>query len=130
NGRTGLEIFGAGTSGNLVLGNLIGTDATGTAKLGNGSGVYIEGGATFNTIGGMATANSTGAITSPSANLMSGNNTYGLVLNGTGTSGNVVLGNAIGTDRTGTAALGNANDGVLIFQGATANTIGGVAVAN
>src|SRR5207249_2583060 len=110
-------IQGAGTSGNVVLGNYIGTDVNGTADLGNtGTGVLIDGGATANTVGGT----SAGA-----RNVISGNNLDGVRILNVGTSGNVVLGNFIGTDSNGTAALGNSADGVFILVGATANTVGG-----
>ena len=42
-----------------------------------------------------------------------------------GTESNVVEGAYIGTDLTGTMALGNAEDGVAIYGGATRNTVGG-----
>ncbi len=105
-----------GTSGNLIVGNYIGTDVNGTAKLGNRDGVTIENGATANTVGGTS---------SGAANVISGNGGYGVYLTGSGTSGNVVLGNLIGTDVNGTANLGNTDAGVLIGNGATGNTVGG-----
>jgi hypothetical protein len=118
------EFFGDGllvngASGVLIVGNYLGTDASGTAADGNrGSGLHLAGGATANTVGGTTVA---------AANLISGNSfANGLDLSDATTSGNVVLGNRIGTDRTGTLALGN-NIGVDIGSGATANTIGGVA---
>ncbi len=112
-----MRIFSVGTSGNVVLGNLIGTDVNGTASLGNSTGVEIGSGATANTVGGGATG---------AANVISGNIHYGLDLARTGTSGNVVLGNFIGTDVNGTAALGN-SIGVDIASDATGNTVGGSA---
>ena len=105
-----------GTSGNLIAGNYIGTDSTGTAKLGNSDGVYIENGATANTVGGAS---------SGAANVISGNSNDGLRLTGSGITGNVVLGNLIGTDKNGTANLGNSEYGVAIVGGATGNTLGG-----
>ena len=43
NGAVGLAFFTAGTGGNQALFNLIGTDATGTQPLGNGShGVFMQ----------------------------------------------------------------------------------------
>jgi hypothetical protein len=118
NTNTGVSLNDSGTSGNVVLGNLIGTDVSGTAALGNtNDGVLIKD-ATANTVGGTATG---------SANLISGNGHHGVYITGSGTSGNVVLGNKIGTDQSGTAKLGNAQDGVIINQGATANTVGGTA---
>ena len=50
---------------------------------------------------------------------------YGLVLDGSGTTGNVVQGNFIGTNAIGTAALANGTGGVLIAGGASNNIVGG-----
>src|SRR5439155_841993 len=112
NGRYGVVITDTGTSGNVVLGKLIGTDANGTADLGNaGDGVVIDGGATANTEGG---------TTAGASNVISGNFVSVVIFNA-GTSGNVVLGNYIGTDVNGTAALGNLQDGVNLQGGASAN---------
>src|SRR5262249_20244924 len=50
NGLAGVELFSSATN-NLVAGNYIGTDVTGTGALGNSSdGVYIQG--SNNTVGG------------------------------------------------------------------------------
>ena len=93
---------GLGGSFNSLEGNLIGTDATGTRPLGNMIGVTGRG--FNNTIGG----------TYPGAgNVISGNKTYGLRMVGSG--GNTIEGNFIGTDRTGTLALGNGT--VFVGQG-------------
>ena len=103
---------------NLVAGNRIGTDSTGTAALPNGSpssnGNGIDVFASTNTIGGPAGAGS---------NLISGNQGYGIFLGG---NNNVVRGNLMGTDLTGTHALGNLIDGVT-DNGGSGNTIGGTA---
>src|SRR2546426_12795251 len=45
-------IAGLHAENNLVLGNFIGLDETGTAPLGNGAGVFIEVDARHNAIGG------------------------------------------------------------------------------
>jgi hypothetical protein len=113
----GVFIFGTATTGNTVLGNLIGTDKSGTAPLGNSFGVAIGGGATGNVVGG--TARGAGNVISA--------NIYGVDLFQPGTSGNVVQGNLIGTDKSGTGRLGNATDGVVVEVGATGNVIGGTA---
>ncbi len=119
NDNYGVRISGSGTTGNVLQGNYIGTDATGTVDLGNTwHGVLISGGAANNTIGGTAVE---------AGNVISGNDQNGINLVDTGTSGNVVQGNKIGTDVTGTADLGNAWDGILLSTGATNNMIGGTA---
>jgi len=117
----GVEISGiGGTHGNFIVGNRIGTDVNGTALLGNfGQGVLLDSGASTNTIGGTAAG---------AGNLVSGNGQNGVQIDGTGTTGNLVQGNKIGTDVTGTKKLGNGADGVrLDTTGATTNTIGGIA---
>jgi titin len=115
----GVSFFDIGTAGNLVQGNYIGTDATGTTALSNAAeGVVISGGAANNTIGGTA---------SGARNIISGNQFDGVSFFDIGTAGNLVQGNYIGTDATGTTALSNADDGVAISGGAADNTIGGTA---
>src|SRR5262249_31034509 len=116
NRGSGVWIEGAGTTGNVVAGNFIGTDVTGTAALAHRIGVRIIVGGRGNTIGGT----SAGA-----GNVISGNVDSGVWIQGAGTTGNVVAGNFIGTNADGTAALGNGADGVLIDGGASSNTIGG-----
>jgi hypothetical protein len=104
------------SSSNLVLGNYVGTDATGAQPLANGIGVSIGG--SGNTVGGTAAA---------AGNLISGNTTYGVLISGTGAIFNRIQANLIGTDATGTAALANGY-GVFINE-ASHNTIGGTMVA-
>ena len=58
-GGDGISITGSGASNNAVLGNFIGTNAAGTAALGNGTGVVIDNGASNNTIGGTGAARAT-----------------------------------------------------------------------
>lgn len=116
NSEAGIMLLGAMATNNVVAGNFIGTDASGTGQLGNGSeGLYVSG-APGNTIGG------TGA---GAGNLISGNGDDGIYLTGASTTGTVIQGNTIGADVTGTAALGNYNEGVYL-ENASANTIGGL----
>jgi uncharacterized repeat protein (TIGR01451 family) len=120
NSGLGLAIVGSGTSGNVVQGNLVGTDSTGRSALPNTRGIGIFGGATGNTIGGL----------DPGArNVISGNTGDGVEISDAGTSSNVVLGNTIGTDINGEAAVPNGNFGVSVYNGATNNTVGGTETA-
>lgn len=57
-------------------------------------------------------------------NIISGNDDYGIHIQGTSATGNKLLGNRIGTDEAGTKRLGNDLGGVLIKS--SNNTIGGV----
>jgi CSLREA domain-containing protein len=117
NGESGVILFSHAATGNQVQGNFIGTDVTGTIDLGNvTNGVQISG-ASGNTIGGTV---------SGARNVISGNNFSGVAIL-SGSTGNQVQGNLIGTDVTGTADLGNTFEGVFIGSGASNNTIGGTA---
>ncbi|MFO0951628.1 MAG: hypothetical protein U0835_10855 [Isosphaeraceae bacterium] len=125
----GVEIIGQTATGNLIQGNLIGTDATGLANadtlfaqatgtpgpLGNLGGGVIVNNAPGNLIGG----------TEPGAgNVISGNGLAGVQLFGPWATGNVIQGNKIGVDATGLAPLGNTPDGVQV-NNAPGNLIGG-----
>ncbi len=113
---SGILITASATNA-VIQGNYIGTNATGTAALANGTGVTIGGAG--NTVGG----------TTPQArNLISGNLGSGVTVQGAASSGNVVLGNFIGTNAAGTAAIPNQGiqSGVFILN-APGNTIGGTA---
>ncbi len=114
NVNQGIAILGVFSSGNIIEGNFIGTDAAGSLDLGNGVGVYLEN-TQNNTIGGTA---------SGAGNLISGSQYEGLLI--VGGSGNLVQGNRIGTDAVGSAALGNGWSGVYV-QDSPNNTIGGTA---
>jgi hypothetical protein len=116
---TGIQIADKGTTTNLVEGNYVGTDVNSTSALANaGDGILVNNGATNTTIGGTAAAD---------RNLVSGNSGIGVQVDGTGTKNNRVEANYIGTDVTGTKAVANASDGVLVSTGAVNTTIGGTA---
>lgn len=111
-----MQIEGTSTSLNVVEGNYIGTDITGMLDRGNTqSGVVVGNGANLNVIG---------QAVAGGGNLISGNNQYGVMIDGAATNSNVVLGNWIGVDATGNAALANSASGVLI-QFAHDNRVGG-----
>jgi hypothetical protein len=113
----GLVVANGGTSGNLIQGNYIGLGSNGVSPVPNYYGILFSDGSTSNTLGGT----SGGA-----ANFVSGNTAYGVFISDQNTSGNLVQGNFIGTDITGTNAQGNGYDNVEIQLGATGNLIGGI----
>lgn len=89
-------IFMFDTNGNLIEGNYIGTDVTGTIDLGNsGNGIFSSLGIGSHAIRG---------------NVISGNGGNGISLS-IGLP-NSVLDNFIGTDASGTVALGNDQNGI------------------
>lgn len=110
-------VIGGGGSNHLVQGNLIGTNAAGTTALPNGAGVHLAFYVNNVLIGG---------TTPGSRNIISGNGTGIALSNGLGSpqvSHNLIQGNFIGTDVTGTIALGNTLNGVAVFG--LSNTVGG-----
>ncbi|MBI3461499.1 MAG: choice-of-anchor D domain-containing protein, partial [Planctomycetes bacterium] len=109
-------------SGNVVAGNLIGTDAAGMTAISNRStGVSIDAGASDNRIG----TNGDGLSDDAERNVIAGTTANsGVLISGIGTSGNVVAGNLIGTNAMATAAIGNTLAGVAIAQGASNNLVG------
>ncbi|MDX2038036.1 MAG: hypothetical protein SFX72_15415 [Isosphaeraceae bacterium] len=125
--QDGIRLLGPGTGRSRIVGNFIGTNASGTRALGNGaSGIDVVNSAR-NTIGGRTEAE---------GNLCSGNGFIaigsGIQIVGSGSVGNLVVGNRCGTDRSGTFAIPNAIVGIGVggaFSGedgyASFNTIGG-----
>lgn len=112
----GVEMTGTAASGNRLQGNLIGPDVTGRAVLTNTNWIgVIVNNAPNNIIGGTEAG---------AGNIISGNGWEGITISGAGAAENTVQGNFIGTDITGTAALGNGRDGVRILD-APNNIIGG-----
>ena len=111
---SGIFLFGASATGNIVEGNFIGTNAAGTIDLGNDNDGVTMTNSSNNTIGGT----SAGA-----RNIISANDN-GVAITGDLASGNQIMGNYIGTDVTGTIELGNSENDVAIA--APGNTIGGM----
>ncbi|HZI87169.1 MAG TPA: carboxypeptidase regulatory-like domain-containing protein, partial [Pyrinomonadaceae bacterium] len=112
NGRAGIAMSALSSTGNVVQGNFIGTNAAGTADLGNTTNGVFQSQAS-STIGGTVAG---------ARNIISGNSNPGIVFNGS--SGNLVEGNFIGTDVTGTIGFGVSQGGVQVISGAD-NTFGG-----
>jgi titin len=123
NAVLGVELDGSATTGNVLEGNLIGVGGDGKTPVPNttlsgsfGYGVWLNAGADRNTIGGTAAG---------AGNVISGNAGAGVLVQDSGTTGNEVEGNSIGTKAGGTASVGNGGDGVRVQAGASSNTIGG-----
>jgi hypothetical protein len=124
-------IVGTNVSNIFIWGNYLGTNATGTATgLGNQGGVIVNFGNNFPNVTSNVTIGTNGDGTNDAneGNLVcsstgSGINGWGLVFWLTQTS--TMAGNIIGLDKNGTVAgMGNAQDGILLTETATTNTIG------
>ncbi|MEO7254066.1 MAG: hypothetical protein ABIZ64_07480 [Casimicrobium sp.] len=120
NRRVGIALGGAG--GHTVEGNFIGTNANGTAGFADGqNGVSVTSNSHNNVIGG----------TTPAArNLISGNGT-GILISSPSTAilGTQILGNLIGTNAAGTAAIANELAIALLQSGGKDTLIGGTTAA-
>lgn len=97
NGRNGVYLAGAETSGNTITGNFIGTDESGLIDKGNfWEGVALTDNTHDNTIG--------------PDNIISGNDLDGVNIYGSDTMSNTVTGNYIGTDYGGLYQVSNTNE--------------------
>jgi len=105
-GNTGAGITLVSGGENFVIGNLVGTDAHGTAPLPNGAGIQLV----------------VEAADAVYGNLASGNVLYGVRLFRTNTTS--IVGNRIGTGIDGITSLPNTGSGVLIVGASLGNRIG------
>ncbi len=110
NSGYGVFIYNMGTRYNLVKGNYIGTDYTGTNAVPNANGIVVDGAPYSNII---------------DSNLISGNLQQGIIIHITNSDSTLITRNKIGTDITGTLPLGNGIDGVRIATGPQHTIIGG-----
>jgi uncharacterized repeat protein (TIGR01451 family) len=117
-----------------IQGNRIGTDAAGSTAVGNGGdGISVDDGGTGAQFadGHTGPALVLGGDTAAARNVVSANGHDGIVLRGVYSEFNVlsrVTNNYIGTNAAGTAALGNAVDGIRVLgQGFD---VGGVGTGN
>ncbi|WP_165075756.1 DUF11 domain-containing protein [Paludisphaera rhizosphaerae] len=109
----------SGGSNNWIQACQIGVFADWSQGYSNGNGVIIKDGATGNIIG----TNGDGVADAAEGNLISGNSREGVLIADSGTSGNRVAGNRIGTNLQETSAIPNLN-GVGIKGGAAGNIVG------
>ncbi len=115
--NTGIAVSSTTAS---IRGNFIGINSAGTARITHPGG--------FNQING-AVVLAGGSSSVVESNVISGNDGWGVLVSGAGASGNAVRGNIIGLNAAGTAAVGNGSHGVLLFNEAKDNTIGGTTAA-
>lgn len=115
NNGHGIRIEGVGARGTLIRNNLIGSDATGAVDLGNNQDGISVNGSPDTVIGGVDLGN-----------LISGNGTVGIRLDGANVTNTVVAGNRVGTDQTGVLTLPNTGAGIEVANGARFNRIGGL----
>ena len=117
NSSCGIYVTGSLANSNVISGNYLGTDATGRLAVPNWWGIYLSAPGTI--VGG----------TQPGrGNLVSGNNPYGIFLDGTDSVDTVIQGNWVGVQSDGTSALGNGWQGIEIYGGASRTVIGGTAL--
>ncbi|MCD6115972.1 right-handed parallel beta-helix repeat-containing protein, partial [bacterium] len=110
NGFEGVQIYGEGTSYNVVAGNYIGLSAAGDSLGNNINGVSIIYYASHNVIG--------------PGNVISSNKSNGIALSYNYPSRNIIKGNLVGTDPLGIESRGNKYSGISISSG-KGNIIGG-----
>ncbi len=110
-GNTAGVYFGNIANGNTIAGNFIGTDPTGMSAIGNGYGVRISSG----------TGNIIGGTTAADRNIISGNSNHAIYIS---SASNTIIGNYVGTDYTGTAAIPNTGGYGIYISAANNNVIG------
>jgi uncharacterized repeat protein (TIGR01451 family) len=129
NSGSGVQVLGAGATGNSMVNNLIGLNALGNAALPNGNdGIQLRDGANNNSIGDTVQPNTisgnTGAGIFMDTTVVVGIAVGKTSLSGTPTTANVVFSNRIGTNLAGSAAIANGTAAIRIGNDAPANLIG------
>ncbi len=113
----------ANSDSNVIAGNFIGTDATGTIDLGNAShGISTDVGSVFS----VPDFNIVGGTNPADRNLISGNNQDGMNLFFAVSTN--IRGNIIGLAKNGADVLGNGDDGIDALNGSD-EIIGGTSAA-
>ncbi len=93
NGKDGIYVSGGGNTGLVILGNIVGLDPFGAAVRANQVGIHLDG----------VNAATVGSAAAP--NIVSGNQQQGILVERG--YGNRVIGNKVGSDKTGQTALVN-----------------------
>ena len=115
NNNNGVWIGQNGTNDNIIIGNYIGTTATGTGPVPNSfSGVAIQDGAQDNMIGNAVNGG---------GNVISSNFNGGIFISDVGTFGNQILGNIVGLNWQGEDVIGQGLNGIEVSN-ASNNVIG------
>lgn len=105
-------LVGKNTRLNRIIGNLIGTDSSGKKILHNDKGIVIKSLANSNQIGGSQLHE---------RNIISGNLQIGIYIEAA--DSNVIIGNYIGTDITGTNKVASDNDSLMQGNGVEFNIV-------
>ncbi|MCB0036839.1 MAG: hypothetical protein KDE51_22560, partial [Anaerolineales bacterium] len=105
---------------NIIAGNFIGLNTDEQVR-GNFIGLYINFGSTYNIIGGINLAD---------RNIVSGNVSDGIKLNGLGVTENQVIGNYVGLKQNGSTVAGNGLDGIDVESQSHHNWVGGILLTN
>jgi hypothetical protein len=115
NGGAGIYISTPGATGNKVIGNYIGTNASGMLPAANFNNGIVLNNASANVIGGKTVAE---------RNVITGNNSYGISV---GASNNQIIGNFIGSRADGTSSFFSNGTGISFSSSSSGNTVGGTA---
>ena len=138
NTSVGVEIYGSGSTSNLVEGNIIGLAADGHGTFRATNGLFIQSVGVFIQA---ASNNEIGGAGAGAGNLISGNASAGVfILSKAGTAqGNRVQGNLIGLGENGSAGPGNDGYGIVLdnaprnqlaLRGSAANQFGRNGIAD
>jgi len=105
---------------NWIYGNYIGTDFAGETRVANQRGIWIDGGSSNNRIG----TNADGVNDVAERNVISANIEQNIWIYQPATTGNKIMGNYIGLNASGSAAVGTNNQtvaatGVLVQEAST-----------
>ena len=117
-GNSEIGVYMEASDSNVVIGNFIGPDVTGSGTFAIGDSLFQANGIEFNTV---SKYNRIGGTASGERNIISGNRVYGLIYYGN-VSENTTIGNYIGTDVSGTFAMPNAT-GICVDGGSNHNNI-------